>query len=111
MPLDDSIRDKIELLAKDNKYTLSRYLGNLDFPPGPIQAVDWNGQSNAENESSTEGEGTTDEDETEEQNTLWKLEATGEFLTAGSPFLRFKRNFRELIQSISAASGIEHSCA
>lgn len=98
--IDDTMREKIGILVEDDDYALSRYLDGIDFASAPVHTIDADVQSDAESETSTD-EMSRDESEAEEENALSKLEATGDFLTAGPPFRLFKQNFRRFSQPTS----------
>ena len=101
-PVDGTMREKIDILVEEDDYALDRYLETIDSASAPIQSIDADAQSDVASQTSTDDEMSGDEVEAGEENDLSKLEATGDFLTAGPPFRLFKQNFRKFLQPGSA---------
>jgi len=123
MPSDNTIREKISVLLKQDKdhlFLVNRFLDESDFraQPTPTNTAAEVSDGNlgielpVSSHADTTSKESDDSDEDEEDddrsddgpeaeiggdNALSKLEATGEFLTSGRPFSLYKENLRRFL--------------
>ena len=132
MPSDNTVREKINIMLKqekDNLFLLNRLLDERDSAaqptptntaeeisdckPGIQLPVSDNADTASEEseDSDDDDDRSSDEPEAEiqEDNALSKLEATAEFLTSGRPFSLYKENLRGFLYPAPKAANMQEN--